>query len=99
MKMFNSPHPGLSVKESLEFLNLSINGYAKLIDVSPSTVNRLVNCEIAISAPMARKLAATIGSTPEQWLRLQSSYDLWQDEQAHDISHLKRLSVFSDKAV
>ncbi|MCX8289081.1 HigA family addiction module antitoxin [Enterobacter pseudoroggenkampii] len=91
MAMVNPPHPGGLVKDNLEELKMSINGYAKLIGVSPSTVSRLVNEEIAISAEMAVKLAATIGSTPEQWLRLQASYDLWQAQQKVDISLLHRI--------
>ncbi|EMZ2428538.1 HigA family addiction module antidote protein [Escherichia coli] len=95
MRMFNPPHPGLSVKESLDVLQISMTAYARLIDVSPSTIFRLTKGKTAITAPIARKLAATIGSTPDQWLRLQAGYDVWKDEQEHNLGHLKRLFVSS----
>ena len=89
--MFNPPHPGAIVKESMEILELSINGFAKTLKVSPSTVQRLVNGKSSVSPEMALRLEAVIGSTASMWLRLQSSYDLWNERKNVDVSTLQSL--------
>lgn len=89
--MFNPPHPGAIVKESMESLELSINGFAKTLKVSPSTVQRLVNGKSSVSPEMALRLEAVIGSTASMWLRLQSSYDLWNVRKNVDVSTLQSL--------
>ncbi len=89
--MFNPPHPGAIVKESMESLELSINGFAKALKVSPSTVQRLVNGKSSVSPEMALRLEAVIGSTASMWLRLQSSYDLWNVRKNVDVSTLQSL--------
>ena len=89
--MFNPPHPGAIVKESMESLELSINGFAKALKVSPSTVQRLVNGKSSVSPEMALRLEAVIGSTASMWLRLQSSYDLWNERKNVDVSTLQSL--------
>lgn len=89
--MFNPPHPGVIVKESMESLELSINGFAKALKVSPSTVQRLVNGKSSVSPEMALRLEAVIGSTASMWLRLQSSYDLWNERKNVDVSTLQSL--------
>lgn len=84
-------HIGNHIREELEYLNVSANRYAKLINVSPSTVTRVLNGEAGISAEMAVKLAATIGSTPEQWLRMQADYDLWFAKENVDVSGFTKI--------
>ncbi len=88
MKMHNPPHPGEIIEGILENLNLSIRELARALNVAPSTVQRLIACHSSISPDMAVKLAVVLGSTPEMWLRLQSSYDLEKAESRVDISKL-----------
>ena len=79
MPMANPPHPGEMVKyECLEPLGLSIKEAAKGLCVSPQSLSNLMRGKTSITADMAIRLAEAFGSTPEMWLRLQSSYDLWQ---------------------
>ncbi len=89
--MFNPPHPGAIIRESMESLNLSINGFAKALKVSPATVQRLVTGKSSVSPEMAVRLEAVIGSTASMWLRLQSSYDLWNVRKNMDVSSLQSL--------
>ena len=78
MNMHNPPHPGAFIKATyLEPFNLSVRYLAKYLKVAPSTVNRLVNGENAVSPEMARRLSIVLGRTPESWLAMQAHYDLW----------------------
>jgi len=47
------------------------------------TLSRVLNGKAGISAAMAIRLAAALGTTPELWMNMQSQYDLWraQDRQ------------------
>ncbi len=91
MRMHNPPHPGEIIADILDDLNISIREFARALDVAPSTVQRLISGQAAVSPEMAVKLAAVIGSTPDMWLRLQSSYSLEKAEQETDVSHLTQL--------
>ena len=57
------------------------------------TVGALLNGRAGISPEMALRLSRVFGRTPEGWLRLQLQFDLWQAEQAIDISSLKRIEA------
>ena len=79
MLMYNPPHPGEFIKETyLDPFGLSARYLAEKLKVSPSTINRVINGESAISPEMAHRLSAVLGRTPESWLAMQSQYDLWQ---------------------
>ena len=41
-----------------------------------------------ISPEMALRLAKSLGRSPESWLALQYSYDLWQAKQQVDLSRV-----------
>ncbi|EPE2230863.1 HigA family addiction module antitoxin [Cronobacter turicensis] len=89
--MFNPPHPGRLVQESMEALGLSARALAKALDVAPSTVQRLLVGKSDVSPEMALRLSAVLGSSAHVWLGLQNEYDLWQARQSVDFSHLQRL--------
>ncbi|ELQ6148770.1 HigA family addiction module antitoxin [Cronobacter turicensis] len=89
--MFNPPHPGRLVQESMEALGLSARALAKALDVAPSTVQRLLVGKSDVSPEMALRLSAVLGSSAHVWLGLQNEYDLFQARQSVDFSHLQRL--------
>lgn len=69
--------PGEILKE--EFLGpLGISQYrlAKAIGKSESAVSEIVNGKRAITVEMAWLLAEALGTTPEFWMKLQTTYDL-----------------------
>ncbi len=45
------------------------------------TLSRVLNGKAGISAAMAIRLAAALGTTPELWMNMQSKYDLWRARQ------------------
>ncbi|HBJ6961964.1 TPA: HigA family addiction module antidote protein, partial [Salmonella enterica subsp. enterica serovar Duisburg] len=91
MIMANPPHPGEIIADVLDDLDIGIREFARALNVAPSTVQRLISGQAAVSPEMAVKLAAVIGSTPDMWLRLQSAYSLEKAEREIDVSHLTQL--------
>lgn len=87
MAMHNPPHPGEFIAGVyLEPNNLSGRELASTLGVSPSTLNRIVTGQSAVSPEMALRLSKALGRTPESWLAMQSSYDLWQAKQRVSLS-------------
>ncbi len=78
MAMHNPPHPG----EFIDAIYLKPHGItgrelAHKLDVSPSTLNRILTGKSAVSPEMALRLAKCLGRSPESWLTMQMNYDLW----------------------
>ena len=90
-QMFNPPHPGELIKETMETLNLSARGLAKALDVAPSTVQRLITGKSDISPEMAIRLSIVIGSSERVRMGMQDAYDLWHARQTIDVSKLRKL--------
>lgn len=92
MRMHNPPHPGEFIREIyLEPFNLSIRQVAEKLQVSPSTLSRLIKGQSDISSEMALRLSKTLGRTPESWLIMQNQFDLWQARQKVDIDKIEEL--------
>ncbi|MCW7760610.1 HigA family addiction module antitoxin [Photorhabdus luminescens] len=85
------PHPGRYISNEMEHLNISLRALARALDVSPSTIGRVVEGNAAVTPGMAVRLASVIGSTPEMWLRLQEAYSLAQVKQEIDLTRLTPL--------
>ncbi|MUK28768.1 HigA family addiction module antidote protein [Aliivibrio fischeri] len=62
--------------EFLEPLKITSNTLAEAMGVHRNTVSNLINGGI-LTAPIAIKLAAALGNTPEFWLNIQHAVDLW----------------------
>lgn len=86
MNMHNPPHPGEFIREVyLEPFGLSARQLAGKLDVSPSTLARVLNGGSGISPEMALRLSKALGRTPESWLAMQDQYDLWVARQSVDL--------------
>ncbi|AWM95020.1 addiction module antidote protein, HigA family [Pseudomonas sp. 31-12] len=74
-------HPGEILKEEfLEPLGISESAFAHSSDESLKTVNEIVMYQRCVSADLAGKLSRCLNTTPEFWLKLQSTYDLRKAE-------------------
>ncbi|NOR23236.1 MAG: HigA family addiction module antidote protein [Desulforhopalus sp.] len=94
MAMYNPPHPGEYIKEVyLEPLGVSPRSVALRLKVSPSTFSRIVKGKSAISPGMALRLSKCLGRSPESWLLMQDSYDLWQAKQTVDLADIEPLTT------
>ena len=76
MRMHNPPHPGLVLRGYLG--DLAVSTAAAHLRVTRVTLSRVLNGKAGISAAMAIRLAAALGTTPELWMNMQSQYDLWR---------------------
>ena len=77
--MHNPPHPGLVLREYLG--ETSVSAAAAHLRLTGVTLSRVLNTKAGISAAMAIRLAAALGTTPELWMNMQSQYDLWRAKQ------------------
>src|SRR5580692_2127684 len=79
MRMHNPPHPGLVLREYLG--DLAVTTAAANLRITRVTLSRVLNGKAGISAAMAIRLSAALGTTPELWMNMQSQYDLWRAQQ------------------
>ncbi len=79
MPMFNPPHPGETLIDSLEAVGWTITEAAARLGVTRNTLSRLLHGHIGISPRMALALERIGWSNAEYWMRLQASYDLAQE--------------------
>jgi len=94
MTMYNPPHPGEFIKEIyITPHKISVRKVAVSLDVSPSTLNRILNCESNISPEMALRLSKALGRTPESWLAMQDQYNLWHAKKRVDLKQVKKLKL------
>ena len=78
MRMKNPSHPGRVVKGELDFLGLSVAEAASGLGITRQQLYRVIRGESGISPDMALRLEQAIGSTADQWLKMQASYDVAQ---------------------
>lgn len=94
MAMHNPPHPGEFMTEVyLEPNNLSGRELAATLGVAASTLNRILTGSSAVSPEMALRLSKALGRSPESWLAMQSSYDLWQARQRVKLSGVGKVKL------
>src|SRR5680860_44606 len=94
MVMHNPPHPGEFLNEVyLAPNNLSGRELATKLDVSASTLNRILKGTSGISPEMALRLAKGLGRSPESWLAMQYSYDLWQARQHVKLEKVRKVRL------
>lgn len=75
-------HPGEVLKGLyLDPMGKTITQAAEDLGVSRRTLSMLVNGHLGVSAEMALRLSTALGTTPELWLNMQQSYDLWEAKQ------------------
>ncbi len=72
------PHPGEILQDLyLEPLGLSVTKAAEHLHITRPNLSAIVNGRTGISPEMALKLARAFDTSPQYWLNLQNSFDLW----------------------
>lgn len=78
MAIHNPTHPGEFIQSTyMEPFNLSCRYLAGQLNVAASTLNRVLKMQSGVSPEMALRLAKALGRSPESWLAMQDTYDLW----------------------
>lgn len=93
-RMHNPAHPGEVLREWLPE-DMTVTKAAQELKVSRVTLSKVLNGNGGITAQMALRLAAWLGTSPDVWLGMQTQWDLWQAEQqpSPKIKPLERLAA------
>jgi addiction module HigA family antidote len=92
--MHNPPHPGEFITEVyLEPNGISGRTLAEKLDVSPSTLSRIINGSSRLTPEMALRLSKALGRSPESWLAMQDAHDLWVARQSIDLRRVSKLDL------
>ena len=92
MAMHNPPHPGEFISEVYLVPNgISGRELATKLGVAPSTLNRVLTGTSGVSPEIALRLSKCLGRTPESWLALQHSHDLWVARREVDLKGVSKL--------
>ena len=94
MKMHNPPHPGEFITD-IFLVPHGISGreLALKLDVSPSTLSRILNGSSRVTPEMALRLSKAIGRSAESWLAMQDTYDLWTARKSLDLKRVSKLKL------
>jgi addiction module HigA family antidote len=90
--MHNPPHPGEFISEIyLEPNNISGRELAGKLGVAASTLSRVLKGSSRVTPEMALRLSKALGRSPESWLAMQDSHDLWLARQQVDLRGVGKL--------
>ena len=93
--MYDPPHPGTILAETLEHLGLNARQFARHLDVTPAAVTRVMKGEGPVTPELAVRIAHVLpGPSAAMWLRLQYCHDVWQAEHMLAISRLRPLTLY-----
>ena len=94
MAMHNPPHPGEFITEIyLEPNGISGRELAEKLDVAASTLSRILKGTSRVTPEMALRLSKAIGRSPESWLAMQDSHDLWLARQQVNLQRVGKLKL------
>ncbi len=92
--MYDPPHPGEFISEVyLEPFGVSGRELAKQLDVSASTLSRVISGASRVTPEMALRLSKAIGRSAESWLAMQDAHDLWVARQSVDLRGVGHLNL------
>jgi addiction module HigA family antidote len=92
--MHNPPHPGEFISEVyLEPFGVSGRELAKQLDVSASTLSRVLSGASRVTPEMALRLSKAVGRSAESWLAMQDTHDLWVARQRLDLGRVHPLEL------
>ena len=87
MKSLRNPnrrptHPGVILREDvLPALEMTQTELAQRLGVSRLSVSELLHEKRSMTPEMAARVGKLLNTTPESWLRMQESVDLWEVQQ------------------
>ncbi len=94
MAMHNPPHPGEFIREVyLDPNGITGRQLAAKLDVSASTLSRVLNGSNGVSSEMALRLSKALGRSAESWMIMQDNFDLWQARQRVDLEKVQRVEL------
>lgn len=76
MQMKNPLHPGAAIAGILEELGVTISAAARGLGVTRQQLHNVIAGRSDLTPEMAVKLEAALGSTADNWLRMQANFSL-----------------------
>jgi addiction module HigA family antidote len=88
-------HPGRTLRETLEELDISARQFAVHIGTTPRRLSLVLRGMRPVSADLALRLERALGQSAAYWVNLQARYDLAvaTDDADAGIRHIKRLTT------
>ena len=78
-------HPGEMLREDfMPDYGLNASSLASALGVSRQTINELLRERRSVSPVMALRLSRLFGNSPEFWLKVQHSRDIWESERLYE---------------
>jgi len=78
-EMHNPAHPGEVLREYLG--DVTVTAAAQQLGVTRVALSRILNGNNGISADMALRLEAALGTNAQMWADMQAKYDLYKAKQ------------------
>ena len=69
-------HPGEILEEELEALGMSANAMAAALGVPANRITAILKGQRGVTADTALRLSRYLGTTPQLWLNLQTTFEL-----------------------
>ena len=76
-------HPGETLRDDLEALDMSAAELARRIEVPVNRITQILNGQRAVTGDTALRLGRFFGTSGEFWLNLQKLYELRRAERDH----------------
>ena len=88
---FHPTHPGeMLLEEFLKPLGVSQVDFAKHLGVGFKRINEIVNGKRSVTPETAWLLSQALGTSPQFWMNLQTTYDLVHHKADHEVKPLKQ---------
>lgn len=85
-------HPGqLIQRRFMNVLGINMADLAKALDVSHSTISRIISGKSEISADMALRLSHVLGMEAKTWMAIQAAHSLNAAQTSFSADGLKKL--------
>jgi antitoxin HigA-1 len=79
-RMHNPAHPGEVLRDYLP-KGLAVTEAARRLGITRQALSALLNGRAGVSAEMALRLEAGLGTNAEMWIGMQAAFDLWKARQ------------------
>jgi addiction module HigA family antidote len=91
--LYNPPHPGEFIRDTyLEPFGYSCRFMATQLDVSSSTLSRILKGQSSITPEMALRFSKAVGRSAESWLAMQNNYNLWLARKNINLSKVREVN-------
>jgi addiction module HigA family antidote len=83
-------HPGEVIADLLDDLEMTTIDFARKLDVTPDTVEAIIQGRLPVTVDMAIRLGKALGNGPQLWLNLQQKVDIW-DTMQKNVAECKKM--------